>query len=348
MEVKTKMKLRPKRRRRFASRRSHTDGGKKPSLIWLPVICVAAAFVFALVLGLYLGSRATEEPDDGTSGDGGYTIDYSGSVVSTRVQYAAYATPATVRTEAELRSLAESLLSQGYDTLTVSLQHSDGTVAFASSVKRLMYPDVPDRIDVYELAQVVSIMKEKGISVEGVFYCDHKHLEGAARQAVAAYEAALIREACELGIDGVSIIGLPLESVGDELESVQAHLESEDFVFSLNWLSALRRSVSHTDTLINTAVPLSALIRAEKNGFDPFPYIARCTDGVCVDFASGAELEDENGALITDCFEYLKAFNVRYYTERYGIRILISRDRAFDARALHEAGYKNVGLIDLG
>lgn len=342
MEVRTKMKLRPKRRRRFNMGRSRGDSGKKPSWILLPVIATVAALTFSIALGSYLGTRAElPEPDGMGSGDSG--LAYIGEVVPTRMMLASFAAPGALATEQSINEVAETLLAGGFDTLSVSIQGNDGDADFISEVRRSMYPDLPDAPDAFDLELVTSIMAQKGIAVEGIFVCTHARLEGTARDARAYYEMSLMKEACEKGVRGITVKGLPLSCTADPLTSSQPELES-----SVKLLSRLREDIALTGADINVAVSLQSVIDAEKGGYDIFPYLARGVDGVCIDFSSGVALDTEDGETVgTDYFEYLSLFNVKYYVERYSVRILVPRDRAFNAPQLYEAGYKNVCVTDL-
>lgn len=342
MEVRTKMKLRPKRRRRFNIGRSRGDSGKKPGWIFIPVIAAVAALTFSVALGIYLGKRAELPDTDGTE-NGSAGLVYAGEVVPTRVMQAYFATPDLLATEQSINEVAATLLEGGFDTLSVSIQGNDGDADFISEVRRSMYPDLPDAPDAFDLEVVTSVMAQKGIAVEGIFVCTHARLEGAARDARAYYEASLMKEACEKGVSGITVKGLPLSCTQDPLTSSQPELES-----AVKLLSRLREDVAHTGADINAAVTLQSVIDAEKSGFDIFPYLARGVDGVCIDFSSGVMSDTEDGnAIGTDYFEYLGLFNIRYYVERYSVRILIPRDRAFNASELYDAGYENVCVTDL-
>lgn len=342
MEVKTKMKLRPKRRRRFNTGRSHGDSGKKPGLLLIPVIAAVAALTFSVVLGIYLGKRADiPDTDDAEPGNNGPS--YVGEVVPTEIIFASFATPESLATEKDINDVADALILGGFDTLSVSIQGNDGDADFISEVRRTMYPDMPDASDAYNLELVTSVMAERGIRVEGIFVCTHSGLDGAARDARAAYEVALMKEACAKGVRGITVKGLTLDVDGDPFETSQPELEA-----AVKLLSRLREDVAHTGAVINAAVPLQTVADAEKGGFDIFPYLARGADGVCIDFSAGLVSDTEDGEPVgADYFEYLNLFNIRYYVERYSVRILVPRDRAFNAQGLYEAGYKNVCVTDL-
>ena len=276
------------------------------ALVW--VGSALFAVLLALFIGNLLGDAAEKAPQ---SGGVPPLYEYSGNAVEAAD---AIYFELNGHTDSSV-SNAASAVKNGAD-ISCILRNARGTT-YRSAVS---YAVDKSEGGLFDLAALMDIFKSKDIRVIGCFYSEFGSAKtDRARSAAIEYEASLIAEAFDAGVDEILVFGLPTDKEGIALSSELFKKARE----------------KATGAIIGAAFGYK-LFESEDAAYAIDTY-HKFADFCAVD-TSGALRAGTNAASVVS--------PVLYYFERYPLRVLLEDMGESDRNAQKEA-LGNLGIYDI-
>ncbi len=303
------------RRRRVRKHKSKisAESGKALAVVFIWI----GAALFAVLLALFVGNLLGDIADSIDLSDGAPPIyEYGGEAVGD-ISAALF----EIRGHSD-DSLAAAVanLAEGCD-ISITLNDSSGTMNYRSQIALSVTGNIGGTCD---LTAALSAFKARGIYVSGCFYSSFASAgSNAARLAAIEYEAALIAEAIDAGVDDVVIFGLPTDSDG--------------IAYASSLFSKVREKASR-NAYLGAAVSYSRFDIGDAayaiEAYNKF------TDFCAID-ASGVSSLGTTAAGAAE--------KILYYFERYPLRLIIAdggyADRELQIKALAGIGIYNIQSV---
>jgi hypothetical protein len=197
--------------------------------IWLGA--AAMSLILALIIGNAIGDAADKNAGELISGGKPPVYSYAGEEVK----------PISAHCLNGLTSKAVAALDPSVEAVSVTLRKLTGEPAYHSPLALAVTGNAGGSAD---LKTIVGELKARGIYVSGVFHSKFGSQSNEnLREGVLGYEASLICEALECGVDEIVVMGLPTDSAG---------VAEASLLFK-------RVRERHADAVLGAAMPYSLL-----------------------------------------------------------------------------------------
>lgn len=298
-------------RRAFRSRRSSSKG-------WLVALAIVAflllCFIISVVIGLALGKRADEYKESPK-----YDLDvkdyYSGDK---RVR-------AVDAHEYQWGYSPSYYVSNGITDLSVCLRDRDGFITYNSEVEVSFGGESSEGSR--SLDETVEYVHSGGGYLCGYIYIRSFEIEDDhLREIYKAYEAALVAEASEGGVDEIMLVG-----IAPDEENID---ETERFVSDM--------ALAAGDKPLGVMLSLEVFAATENDDYRASRIRSVC-DFVALDMTDMPENADEDGE---EGLLYKTIGEMEYYIKSYSARIVLSAKNSSLYGAAVEYGVKNIQIIE--
>lgn len=293
-------------KRKHRKRRDPIKSEKQHSvtavIIWIS--SVVFAIVLALIIGNALGKSAEKIPGQSSAPTFSYT--YEADAVQ----------PIKAKVFNITNQVNDSIAKLNASAVSLYLRKGSGAPAYKSNVANAILGVT----GAFDLVEYVSAFHKKDIYVSACFDCYSFSIKSSsAREAAIAFEAAMIAEIADAGVDDIVLLGLPVTDEGIAYAS-----ELFKKVREINANAILGAAIDYT----NIISPNGAAALEDYSKFADF----------CAIDASNAQSNGASAASIANSLIY--AFEV------YPLRLLISisGDADFDAqtKSINDLGITNI------
>ena len=306
------MNKRHRAKRHRSNMSAESRGALKSVLIWVGAALFAV--LLTLIVGNLLGNAADKIPDSEKvppiyegSGKGAPSVD-------------AVLFDISKRTDIDMPA-ALSKLADGCD-VSIALRGGDLKMCYRSDVALAVTGNVGGYCD---LSSTVGLLSQRNIHISACFYSGLAVADTeASRDALIAYESALIFEAVNAGIGEILVLGLPTDSDG--------------IAYASKLFSAVRDKAP--DLILGAAVGYEGLATGDAAyAIDTY---ARFANFCALDTSTALNAGTNAATVVSEN---------TYYFEKYPLRLLISdmggADRAVQVKSLNQLGIYDIQSVAL-